>query len=147
MGNPLGNTPQLKIIRFDNANLPVQYHNMIRSKWMRSFKVGSDYFKLADNDLFFEAYNRFITSMIQSKKVEFRLAVLGDDYDTALGFSVAEEKLLHYVHVHKDHRNQGIGKLLLPKTPITTISHMTKKGVGFWVKNLPKAKFFPFAQY
>lgn len=74
-----------------------------------------------------------------------KLAVLTEDKDVVLGFSVSREDVLDYIHVHKDSRKDaemlidgkvvkfpgGIGKKLLPK-PLTTFTHLTKIALIIW---------------
>ncbi len=75
-----------------------------------------------------------------------RLAVLSDDPDVVLGFSVSREDVLDYVYVHKDQRRLGIARKLLPPH-FTTFSHITLTAMEIWHKN-PKykqLKFNPFA--
>jgi GNAT superfamily N-acetyltransferase len=62
-----------------------------------------------------------------------RLAVLSDDRDVVLGFSVSREDILDYVHVHKDMRKQGVATSLIPKD-IKIITHLTKTALLVWPK-------------
>ena len=67
------------------------------------------------------------------------IAVLTDDYDVALGFSVSEGCKLHYVHVHKDMRKQGIARSLDSNFEVEVITHLTKMSMPeFGVLRLQK---------
>lgn len=138
------------IIHFPADALPITYHNMILSKWMRSLRYGNEYFKLIDSDAFFKNYNRYLDVILSRPNTSISLAVLSDDHDVVLGFSVYEGKTLHYVHVHKDYRKMGIGKDLVPKEMLLNkgegfyISHLTNVGTSIWSSMLSNAKFNPF---
>jgi GNAT superfamily N-acetyltransferase len=125
-------------------SLPFKYHNFIKSKWMRSFRFGNDYIKLSDADSYFAAYSRYIEALLGRLDVCARVAVLDDDIDVALGFSIIQNaSALHYVYVHKDARKMGVGRALIPHK-ISTITHLTKTGLKLWPTKLPKAIFNPF---
>ncbi len=135
------------IISYSGGLLPEEFKNMILSKWMRSLRFGNDYFKLIDSAAYYEIYPELIKRYLSRLTVTIRIAVLTDDQDCALGFSVTEAiaggRILHYVHVHKDQRKQGIARSLVPPD-ITFISHLTKTGLSLWSSKLPKAKLNPF---
>ena len=132
-----------QVIAFRGTELPGQYLNMVLSKWMRSLKHGNEYFKLIHSDSFFKAYDRYIKSILLRPDTTVRVAVLSDDRDVALGWSVIENSTLHYVHVQADQRNKGIGKSLVPRG-IQQFSHLTKTGLAIWAEALPHAIFNPF---
>lgn len=115
---------------------------MIFSKWLRSLRFGNEYFKLIDSDSYYHSYHIYINQLLQRPSVFVHLAVLSDDHDVVLGFSVMELGVLHYVHVHKDQRKQGIGTNLAKD--FHTITHLTHIGVSIWNKKYPKVRFNPF---
>lgn len=132
-----------QVIAFPGRSLPQGYQNMVYSKWMRSLKYGNEYFKLAHSDSYFTAYRRYLESILNRADTVVRLAVLSDDRDVALGWSVIEGDTLHYVHVQHEQRNRGVGRSLVPKG-INVITHLTKCGLRIWPKALPHAIFDPF---
>jgi GNAT superfamily N-acetyltransferase len=132
-----------QVISFPAPKLPAQYLNMILSQWMHSLRYGNDYFKLAESRSYYWAYQRFIEMLLKKPDAIVRLAVLSDDHDVVLGWSLAQEEKLHYVWVQREQRNKGIATALIPK-PISRITHITKAGMGLWNKRLPKAVFNPF---
>lgn len=136
-------TSSYSIISFLGKDLPSTYRNMIYSKWMRSLRHGNDYFKLMDSDSYYRAYNEHIDEIL-SKDTIVRLAVLTDDYDVVLGFSINRGNTLDYIHVHHSARKQGIGRALLLKN-IDTITHVTNIGMSIWASKYPNWKFNPFA--
>lgn len=128
------------ILSYQGDDLPSQYRSLIFSKWLRSLRFGNDYFRLIDSDSYFTAYNNYIDSLLT--KATTRLAVLSDDLDVVLGFSVSRKNILDYVHVHKDQRHQGIAKELVP-LQIDTATHLTKDALKIWPK-YSHIKFNPF---
>lgn len=144
MANKKEIEPTYSIISFKEANLPKTYVNFVISKWMKSFRYGNDYIKLTDSDSYYAAYKRYIESILDSPLTTVRLAVLTDEPDVAMGFSVATERVLHYVYVGLDYRGQGIGKRLVP-IQVEKFTHLTRKGIQIWLVKAPKAKFDPFA--
>lgn len=123
--------------------MPATYYNLILSRWLRSLRFGNDYFKLVRPDAYYAAYSRYIGSILGGSETVIRLAVLDDDRDVVLGFSVARGTALDYVHVHKDARKRGIGTALVPKD-IDQITHVTKTGLSIWGSKYPGWSFNPF---
>lgn len=132
-----------KIVYCLGTELPVQYRGLIIARWSRSLRYGNDYFKLSEPKAYWAIYPKLIEYLLTRPNTIVRIAVLTDEPDTALGFSVTESDALHYVHVDNASRRNGIGKALVPQE-LTTVTHVTKLGVPFWSKVLPKATFNPF---
>ncbi len=133
----------IHIKMYSGPVLPDTYLNYVKSKWLRSFRYGNDYMKLTDAAAYFCAYEAHISNILKRPKTKVRLAVLSDDPDVALGFSVTSEHVLHYVYVGLDYRRQGIGRSLVPKG-IEEFTHLTKIGMTLWPKDLKNAVFQPF---
>lgn len=131
------------IISFVGTQLPDSYRNMIYSKWMRSLKHGNDYYQLIDNDSYYSTYRAYIDVLLAKPGCVVKLAVLTEDHDVCLGFSVSRGDILDYVHVHKDMRKQGIATALVPKD-FKWITHLTKIGLSIWGSKLQNVKFNPF---
>lgn len=138
-------TCSYSVLVYPAMALPEQYRNMIFSRWMRSLKYGNEYFKLINPDDFFDAYSKYIRSILERPRSTVRLAVLSDSHDVALGWSVVERDILHYVHVQHEQRNKGIARQLVP-VQINVITHLTKSGSSIWQNKLPSAIFNPFAK-
>lgn len=137
--------PTYTIVRYLGKELPANYRSLILSKWMRSYRYGNDYIGLTDSDAYFAAYGIFITALISLRPdTVVRLAVLSDDRDVVLGFSVTRGNVLDYVHVHKDYRRQQIARRLVP-IEVNQFTHLTKAGLKIWATKAPSAKFNPFA--
>jgi GNAT superfamily N-acetyltransferase len=134
---------EYKVIAISAYQLPESYRPMIYSKWLRSLRYGNDYFKLIEAGSYFTHYHKYLEALLAKPYCVVRLAVLADDYDVVLGFSVTRNSVLDYVHVHKDYRRTGIGTLLVP-SGISKISHITRQGMSFWNNRLKECKFDPF---
>lgn len=132
------------IIGFSGKDLPAAYRNLIFSRWLRSLRFSNDYFNLIEANAYYAVYHRYIEALLARPATSVNLAVLSDDNDNVLGFSVTEPEILHYVHVHKYQRKQGIGRALVPSTT-RVITHVTKTGLSLWVSKMPQAVFNPFA--
>lgn len=146
-----------KVIHFPGREFPQQYHALLFSKWMRSLRHQNDYYKLIDPKCYYEAYRKYIQVLLDRPETVVRLAVLEDDDDVVLGFSVVRETILDYVHVLRirintdtgfemvDYRRKGIGSRLVPKD-IDTFTHITKTAILIWSDHKYKHwKFNPFA--
>ncbi|MES2347852.1 MAG: hypothetical protein V4641_09825 [Pseudomonadota bacterium] len=120
------------------------YLPLVFSKWLRSLRYGNDYFRLIDQKAYYTAYHRYIQGILGHSEAAVRLAVLTDDPDVVLGFSVTRGPVLDYVHVHKDQRKLGIGRKLVPPG-ITTITHVTRTGLSIWGAKMVGVAFNPFA--
>jgi len=138
--------PTMSVLSLKASELSDSIRHMIAARWIRSLRFGNQLFKKVDPDQYYANYSKYIENLMAKPDSLVRLAVLTDDKDVVLGFSVSREDVLDYVHVHTDHRRQGIGKAVLPKH-FTTFTHLTFTATDIWRKN-PKyrqLKFNPFA--
>lgn len=124
--------------------LPKEYLNYIYARWLRSLRYGNEYFKLIDQDAYYATYHRYISAILDKPNTAIRLALLSDDKDVILGFSVARGNVLDYVYVHKDQRRMGVGKHLVPEG-IDTFTHVTKTWLSIWGSKYDYWRFNPFA--
>ena len=98
---------------------------------------------MIDQDIYFDLYHKGIEKMFESPDCLARLALLSDDLDVCLGYSIVNKNMLHFVYTKKDLRNQGIAKSLVPE--ITQVSHITHIGKKILRKpNYKHLKFNPF---
>lgn len=144
------------VIGYSGQELPESYHGLIYSKWLRSLRHGNDYFKLIDPKAYYESYRIYIHGVLQRPETVVRLAVLDDDHDVVIGFSISRHNVLEYIHVLRmrfklpsgievsDFRRQGIGRRLIPKE-IDTFTHITKTWLLIWNSKFRDWKFNPFA--
>lgn len=121
------------------------YINLIYASWMKSLRYGNPWFKDIDSQAFYRVYETLIESILVRPETAVRLALLNDDPDICIGWSVSEGKTLHYVYVKGDiqARRNGIGKSLVPEG-IDTITHLTKDGRAIWKLKGKAIKFNPF---
>lgn len=134
----------LTILSFPGIELPEQYFNFVRSRYLRSLRDGCDFFKKMHAKCYYDTQPPFFLTLISRPGVSIRLAVLSDDPDVALGFSIVDNTgLLHYVYVGKDFRKQGIGKALAPG-PYRILTHYTKAVLPL-SRKFPGAVFNPYA--
>lgn len=132
-----------KVIRFAGKQLPENYKGVVFSRWLRSLRYGNDYFKLIDSGAYFSNYHLYIERLLLAPDTTVNLAVLAEDEDVVLGWSVNREQVLDYVHVQKDYRGLGVGRSLI-LAEVKVISHLTKTGLSIWSAKFPKAHFNPF---
>ena len=142
---PLEEKTTYSVIPYLGKDLPQTYRNMILAKWLRTLRFGNDYFKLIESHAYFSIYQEYIKLILSRPQCIVRLAVLTDDHDVCLGFSVSEPDILHYIWTHKDARGIGIAKSLMA-FPFRIITHLTTAGMSLWNKKFPHAHFNPFAQ-
>lgn len=131
------------IILFPGPALPEQYKGLIYSRWLKTLRQYNDYFRLIDKKAYYEVYPNYIGLLLNRPNTQVKIAVLSDDFDVALGFSVVEGVTLHYCHIQENYRNQKIGSALVPKD-FQYITHLTKFGLRIWNKKYPHVKFNPF---
>lgn len=131
-------------VKVFNGKPPTEnYRNFILSKWLRSFRFGNEFIRLTRSSSYYPKYGDYIKSILDSPLVSTRLAVLSDEPDVALGFSVVSGETLHYVYVGVDYRLQGIGRRLIP-IEIKEFTHITKKWMLIWATKFPNSEFDPF---
>lgn len=121
------------------------YKNLIYASWLKSLRFGNNWFQDIESDIYYKVYHDFIDRILDRPNTCVRLAVLTDDLDVCVGWSVSEGAILHYVFVKGDikGRKQGIGRSLVPDN-ITTITHITKTGRSIWKSKAPQLVFNPF---
>lgn len=132
------------ILKFDSTKLPEEYLGLIFAKWLKSLRYGNDMFRLIDVEAYYKSYHQFVGSILGRNGTLISVAVLTDDHDVALGFSVSRGNVLDYVYVDKYQRKLGIGRSLVP-AGIDTITHVTKTGLTIWGSKAGHWKFNPFA--
>lgn len=143
---PAGNgieKAQIAVIKYPGHALPPEYRNYIFGKWKRSLRHGNEYFRLMRSKPFNDTYDFVITSTLLRQNAVIRLAVLADSMDVALGWSLVEGDVLHYVFVQAEYRGLGLARKLVP-TPINCFTHLTRLGMGLWNAKAPSAEFNPF---
>lgn len=121
------------------------YENLILATWLKAQRYGNDWFQDIEPAAYYSTQKQVIAAILSRPDTLVRLAVLPDDEDVALGWSVVENSILHFVFVKGDiqARRHGIGRALVPPG-IDTFSHITKIGRAIWKAKAPNLKFNPF---
>lgn len=138
--------PTYSVFMYPAKDLPKSYIQMIYSRWKRSLRTGNKLYKKISSKTFYDQYDKHITMLLSKPDSQVRLAVLSDEPDVCLGFSVSREDVLDYIHVHTDFRRIGIARKLMP-AGITTMGQMTATSLIIWQRNehYKHLKFNPFA--
>lgn len=133
------------ILSFPSSQLPKDYMPLVFARWLRSFRKGCPLYKKISNKHYYETYHRYIENLMLKPDSLTRIAVLTDDQDVALGFSVSREDVLDYIHVHTDYRRNGIAKVLMPEG-IIAFTHITDLAIIIWQtkEKYKKLEFKPF---
>ncbi len=114
--------------------------NLVYATWLRGLYYGNPWFREIDKDIYFQHYEHVLKTILLNTKVSTLIACLKEDEDVALGYSVIQNDILHWVFVKPQWRKIGLAKDLTP-TDIKEVSHLTV--VGSQIK--PKGwKFNPF---
>lgn len=132
------------ILTFPAKDLPDQYKGIVFAKWIRSLHKGNDVFNLIQAGTMMKNYHAYLERLFQQPECEIRLAVLSDDRDVVLGFSVYRGAVLDYVFVQSHARNKGIGFNLVPEA-ITHYTHTTRIGAHWGRHRYNEWIFNPFA--
>lgn len=111
------------------------------STWLSGQYHGSPYWSQMPKELFYAEYTELINTILCNPNTEVTIAILEDDPNMLLGFSVHSGTTLHWVYTKKDYRSNGIMRLLVPNT-ITTVSSTSLPGAAITRKK--KLIFNPF---
>lgn len=126
-------------------------HAFIMATFLRGLYYGDSWFSLIPKDRFMNAYKKFAEAIILSPKNTVRLAVLKEDEDVILGYSILslDNKTVHWVFVKagdkdesKSWRKKGLARVLVPSNP-ECVTHLTALGKSLLYK-LPGCVFDPF---
>jgi hypothetical protein len=132
-----------KIITCKAVDTNTQYYNMLISKYLRALRYGNDFFKRIEPDAYFKIHTAYFNSLMKRPNATIRLAVLTDNEDVVLGWSLMENTILHFVWVGGDYRRLGIATALVQR-PVTAITHFTKTALPILKKKLPEVIFNPY---
>lgn len=138
------NAPQevYRVITYKAQELPPEFKNLIIAPFLNSLRYGNDLFKLIDKNSYYLHYGKYVECLLSRPSCDIQMAILADN--TVLGWSIFDNRSVHYVWVKKEVRRQGIAKSLLPKD-FDTISHITNTGINIWVNKFPNVGFNPWS--
>lgn len=116
----------------------------IKATMLRGLYYGDSWFSLIPKDRFMNAYKHFVDTLLASPKNIVKVAVLKEDSDVILGYSILSKDFtkIHWVFVKKDWREKGIGRALLPQYPVVA-THLTITGKNL-IHKFPGCVFDPF---
>lgn len=126
-----------------------QYKALVLATWLRGLRHGSEFFELTDPKTYYTVYSKVILGLLKRPDCRARLAVLSDEPDVVIGYSIFEGKTLHFIFVRRGGkgketgRRQGIGTSLYPQG-VETFTHLTKIWKAIWKKKYKDLKFNPF---
>lgn len=136
--------PTFEVRRFRGPDASWEpYRNLVFSTFLNSLRYGNHWFEQIDCAAYYKAYHRVLEQLLSRQECTVRIAVLSDDPDVALGWSLSRPKVLDYVFVKRDGRRQGIGRALLPAS-FAVVTHLTSLGEMLREKHFPDVKFDPF---
>lgn len=138
--------PSYIVIALPASNLTDQYRPMIYSRWLRSLRYGNNLFKKISTNDYYKNYHAYVTNLMAKPDSLVKMAVLSDDHDVVLGFSVSREDVLDYIHVHSDFRRIGIARALF-SDHYTTFTHLTSFAITIWQGKDSKYKHLKFNPY
>lgn len=119
------------------------YRSMIYSDFLKSLRFGNEWYGLIDSDSYYLAYGKVLTHLLYQPGSKVMLAVLTDEPDTCLGWSLSNDKKFHYCFVKSDQRCKGIGRSLMPKT-FDQVTHLTRIGQAIRKSKFSDIVFNPF---
>lgn len=110
---------------------PVQKNDqgIVFSTWLKGQYWGDDHFNLMPQNLYFEMYGDYVTSLINAKGTQIDCAVMADAPEVVLGYIVYNDQHLFWGYTKRPYRKQGIFNLLLKNMDFTEALSLTKVGV------------------
>ncbi len=118
----------------------VEDKNFILATWLRGLYSGNSWFKEIPKDIFMKHYHDILMNILTRPTIEVKVAVLKEDEDIILGYSVYEGSTFHWMFVKEAWRRVGIGRSLLPEKCVT-VTHLTSIGSKLKPKSM---RFNPF---
>ena len=116
----------------------------ILATWLRGLYYGNSWFKEIQKDVFMQVYHGVIDNVLKSEHTIINVAVLNEDPDIILGYSVLNNQhlnpVLHWVFVKEAWRKMGIARHIIPEN-VDTVTQLTTIGLKLKPENV---KFNPF---
>lgn len=118
--------------------------NFILATFLRGLYYGDSWFSTIPKDIFMDNYKLVAERIIGDPRINIRLAVLREDNDVILGYSIlsADHKAVIWSYTKTAWRRQGIARSLLPSNPLY-VMHLSELGKELLPK-LSGAVFNPF---
>lgn len=107
-------------------NLKPDDVNFVLASMLRSLYYGNEFYNKIEKASFFKNYEVIVKQILD--KSQTVVAVLQEDEDVILGYSIGAPEVLHFVFVKQAWRKQGIAKKMFNLYNFTTVTHLTKVG-------------------
>lgn len=117
--------------------------NFILATWLKGLRYGNETFEFIQQDIYFEIYNRVIESILKRDEISVKVACLKDDPEVILGYSVFENKTVHWIFCKQAWRKIGIARMLLPEG-FNRVTHITTAAKAILTHKFPNVIFNPF---
>lgn len=115
-----------KIIEIPSSSDSLRpYESFIISTFLRDTREIGNWLARVDKEAFYKNYGALIKNSLDNPGGIVRMAILSDEPDTALGWSLCFGDTLLFIHVKKEFRKIGIGTDLMPPN----LKRKHKKGV------------------
>lgn len=118
--------------------------NFILATWLRGLYYGDSWFSQIPKNIFMDNYKKITKATLTNPKVTIKIACLKEDPTVILGYSIVskDSKAVIWCFVKTAWRKQGIGRSLLPESPLF-VTHLTALGKSL-LPRLPGTTFNPF---
>jgi hypothetical protein len=118
--------------------------NFILATFLRGLYYGDSWFSSIPKDIFMDSYGRVANRLVSDPRVSIKLAVLREDPDVILGYSLVskDQQAIIWAYTKSAWRKQGIARSLIPSNPLY-VMHLSELGKQLLPK-LPSAVFNPF---
>lgn len=119
--------------------------SFIMATFLRGLYYGNSWFKFIPKNIFMDNYKHIVSTLIQSPNVSIKVVCLKEDQDVILGYSIlsSDYQTIHWGHVKREWRKQGIFKTIIPQYP-SFVTHLTDVSKQIMIKKLPNTVFNPF---
>src|ERR1035437_8960555 len=98
-----------KVVSFSGTDPALkEFDSMIRKDFKTALRYGNGWYKLIDQDRYYQIYEAIISALLKRPDSVVRVAVASEDPSLAYGWSIVEDEKVHFVFVKKDVRNEGI---------------------------------------
>lgn len=125
--------------------------NFVYASWLRGLYYGDTWFNAIPKEVFMHEYHKVLDLIIKTRPCAIKIACLKEDPEVILGYAIfhitEKGQALDWVFIKKAWRAIGIAKMLVQdEVPtLTTVTHLSKKGLDIMKSKLPNVVFNPFS--
>lgn len=117
--------------------------NFILATMLRGLYYGDTWFSQIPKDIFMKEHHRVLVNTISRPDCKVRVAVLPDDEDVILGYSVTlKDEALVWVYVKSSFRKMGIAQSIVPIS-VKAVTYLTRLGSAI-LKKYPEVSLNPY---